>query len=334
MADASVSSGAGYEVRMKAPGLIDVLAARKRIATHLARTPLINYPAIDELIGARVLVKHENTQPIGAFKVRGGINLMSLLTQQERAGGVIAASTGNHGQSVAYAANLFGVRAVIVVPENANPLKVASMRKLGAEVLLHGADFDEARLHCEAMARDQGMRYVHSGDEPLLIAGVGTMTLEILEEAPQVRAIIVPIGGGSGAAAACIVAKAVNPKIKVIGVGAEQAPAAYKSWRARQLLEDKMETAAEGLATRTAFALPQSILWEHLDDFVQVSEEELRSAVGLLIEKAHTLAEGAGASSLAAALKIRDRLADETVALVVSGGNITLEQLRQVVAPR
>ena len=319
---------------MKAPGLIDVLAAKQRIAPYLPRTPLINYPAIDRMIGARVLVKHENTQPIGAFKVRGGINLISQLTQQERAAGVIAASTGNHGQSVAYAASLFGVRAMIVVPENANPLKVTSMRNLGSEVLLYGADFDEARLRCEAIAREQGMRYVHSGDEPLLIAGVGTITLEILEDAPEVKTIIVPIGGGSGAAAACIVAKAVNPAIKVIGVGAELAPAAYKSWRAKQLVEDKMETAAEGLATRTAFALPQSILWEHLDEFVQVSEEEIRAAVGLFIEKAHTLAEGAGASPLAAALKIRDSLADEAVALVLSGGNITLEQLRLALSPR
>ncbi len=319
---------------MKAPGVIDVFAARKRIAPHLPRTPLINYPAIDRLIGARVLVKHENIQPVGAFKVRGGVNLISLLAPRERAAGVITASTGNHGQSVAYAASLFGVRAVIVVPENANPLKVASMRSLGAEVLSHGADFDDARVHCEAMARDQGMRYVHSGDEPLLIAGVATIALEIIEDEPRVNTIITPIGGGSGAAGACIVAKAVNPEIRIIGVGAERAPAAYKSWRAKQLLEDKMETASEGLATRTAFALPQSIMWELLDDFIQVSEEEIRDAIGLLIEKAHTLAEGAGASPLAAAFKIRDRLADQTVALVVSGGNITLEQLRSAVAPR
>jgi len=317
---------------MPAPGLTDVLAAKQRIAGYLPRTPLINYPAIDQVTGTRTFIKHENVQPVGAFKVRGGINLISQLSEQERAAGVIAASTGNQGQSVAYAANLFGVRAVIVVPENANPLKVASMRNLGAEVIARGADFDEARVQCELISREQGLRYVHSGDEPLLIAGVGTITLEILEDAPQIDTIIVPVGGGSGAAAACVVASAINPNIKVIAVGAERAPAACNSWRARRLVEDKTDTGAEGLATRTAFALPQSIMWQHLDDFIQVSEEEIRLAIRLLIEKAHTLAEGAGAASLAAALKIRARLVGRNVALVLTGGNITLDQLRSALA--
>lgn len=310
------------------PTHADVLRATTLIEPYLGRTPLINYPRLDSLVGTRLLVKHENHQRVGAFKVRGGINLVSQLSQQERKLGVIAASTGNHGQSIAYAARLFGVRAVIVMPERANPLKVKAIESFGAEVVFHGADFDDARRYCESLAEEKQMRYVHSGNEPLLIAGVGTVTQEILEEAPDVDVIIVPVGGGSGAAAACVVAKAVNPQIKVIGVQSERAPAAFKSWQARQLLEDRMETTAEGLATRTAFELPQRILWKCLDDFVLVSDEEILRAVALYIERAHTLAEPAGAASLSGALKLRHNLAGQTVALVLSGGNITVEQLR------
>ena len=202
------------------------------------------------------------------------------------------------------------------------------MRDLGAEVLFHGADFDAARAHCEILASRDKLRYIHSANEPLLIAGVATIALEILEDAPEVTTIIVPVGGGSGAAAASLVAKTLNPQIRVIGVQAERAPAAYNSWRAHELLEGQMETAAEGLATRTAFELPQRIMWEYLDDFVLVSESEMLGAIALCVEKAHTLAEAAGAASLAAALKLRESLAGQTVALVLSGGNITLEQLR------
>jgi threonine dehydratase len=314
------------------PNFQDVLRAKQIVARYLPRTPLHNYPALDKLIGAHVFVKHENHQPIGAFKVRGGINLVSQLSADERARGVIAASTGNHGQSVAYAAREFGVRATIVVPERANPLKVESMQYLGAEVLFHGADFDAARTHCEALARERGLRYVHSGNEPHLIAGVATIALEILEDAPDVDAIIVPIGGGSGAAGACLAAKSINPKITVIGVQSAQAPAAYKSWRAKALLADQMQTFAEGLATRTAFELPQKIMWDLLDDFVLVSDDEIRRAIVVYIEKAHTLAEGAGAAPLAAALKMTDRLRDKKVALILSGGNLTTAQLRDCLA--
>src|SRR5262249_11685501 len=206
-----------------------------------------SYPAINELIGAKVYVNHENYQPVGAFKVRGGINLISQLDDKEKARGVAAASTGNHGQSVAYAARLFGVTARIVVPEAANPGKVAAMRGMGAEVVFHGERFDDARLQCERIARENGYRYVHSGYEPQLIAGVGTATLEMLEDAPGLQEILVPVGGGSGAAAACIVAKAIDPSIRVIGVQSDSAPAAYQSWKRRQVVEAPNRTFAEGL---------------------------------------------------------------------------------------
>lgn len=314
---------------MQPPVFTDVLAARAVVGRYLRRTPLASYPSLDALLGARALVKHENQQPTGAFKVRGGINLVSRLSEDERSRGVIAASTGNHGQSVAYAAQLFGVRATVVVPVGANPSKVSAMRDLGAQVLCYGRDFDEARERCEGLARERGMRYVHSGDEPLLIAGVATIALEIFEDAPEVETIFVPVGGGSGAAGACLVAKTLNPNVQVIGVQAERAPAAYKSWRAKKLLTDTMETEAEGLATRTAFELPQRMLWEMLDDFVLVSEEEIRRGVALYVEHARALAEGAGAAALAGALKLRERLAGRAIALVLSGGNITVEQLRR-----
>src|SRR5579859_7369686 len=193
-----------------APNLGDVLAARARIAPYLRPTPLYRYPALDALAGAQIWVKHENHQPVGAFKVRGGVNLVSQLGAEERRRGVITASTGNHGQSVAYAANLFGVRAIICVPEQANPVKVESMQALGAEIVVHGADFDDAREHCEKLAAEHDYRYVHSGNEAALVAGVATYTLEMLETRPDTEVIVVPIGGGSGAAGACVAAKAVR----------------------------------------------------------------------------------------------------------------------------
>jgi threonine dehydratase len=311
-------------------GLADVLEARRTIAPYLLRTPLHSYPGLGELVGAEVHVKHENHLPTGAFKVRGGINLVSHLEPGERARGLVTASTGNHGQSIGYAGRLFGARVVGCVPVGANPVKLRSMRALGVEVVEHGRDFDEAREHCEALAEERGYRYVHSGNEPWLIAGVGTHTLEALEQEPRLDAILVPIGGGSGAAGACIVAKAVAPGCEVIGVQAEYAPAAFRSWQARAVLEEAMSTAAEGLATRVGFELPQSILWEYLDDFVLVGEDELREAARLMIEHTRNLVETAGAAPLAAALRLRERLAGRRVALICTGGNVTLDQLRDV----
>jgi threonine dehydratase len=314
---------------MQVPDFKDVLLAKRQIRPYLPRTPLHSYPAINALLGTEVYIKQENYQPVGAFKVRGGINLISQLSPEERAQGVIAASTGNHGQSVAFAARLFGVKAHIVVPEKANPGKVAAMQGMGAEVISHGATFDQARLYCETLAGEQGYRYIHSGDEPLLIAGVATGVLEMLEDQPDLRVIFVPVGGGSGAAGACIVARAVNPAIRVIGVQSEASPAAYESWRQRRLVEAPNRTLAEGLATGTAFALPQAILWEALDDFVLLQDQEILRAMVWMVERAHTLAEAAGAAPLAAAYHLRDELRGKKVGLVCSGGNTSLEQLKQ-----
>jgi threonine dehydratase len=277
-----------------------------------------------------VYLKHEHHLPTCAFKVRGGVNLMSRLSADERQRGVIAASTGNHGQSVAYAARLFGVRAIIGVPEAANPGKVAAMQGLGAEVRFLGRDFDEARLAVEELAHQHGYRYIHSGDEPHLIAGVATHTLEILEQQPDIEAIFVPAGGGSGAAGACLVAKAVDLSIKVIAVQAEAAPAAYRSWRAGHLVTAPSDTFAEGLATRSTFALPQALLRQHLDDFVLVGEAAMERSIVWLLEHAHALIEGAGAASLAALYGLREQWAGRKVAVIVSGGNLSMPQLRAI----
>jgi threonine dehydratase len=312
------------------PTFADVLAARRRIAPYLRPTALHDYAALDELVGTTVHVKHENHQPTGAFKVRGGLNLVAQLSPEERRRGLIAASTGNHGQSVAYAARRFGVTARICVPDGANPVKTAAIAGLGAELVVGGADFDGAREHAEALAAEHGYRYVHSGDEPHLIAGVATETLEILEERPDVEVVIVPVGGGSGAAGACIAAKAVDPAIRVIGVQSDAAPAAHHSWRERREIRVPIRTTAEGLSTGVPFALPQQILRAHLDDFVLVSDERIRAAQRHMIEATRNLVEAAGAAPLAAALALAPRLRGRRVALVASGGNVTRAQLLEV----
>lgn len=311
------------------PTFHDIVRAQKTIRPYLAPTPLYHYPTLDKLLGAEVYVKHENYQPIGAFKVRGGINLMAHLPLEIRQRGVVTASTGNHGQSIAYAAQQFGVRAVIVAPEGANPVKVEAMRSYGAEVVLHGADFEASKRHCVTLEQETGLRFINSGNEPLLIAGVGTHTLEILEEQPEIDVIIVPLGGGSGAAGACIAAKAMSAKVRVIAVQAAGAPAGYLTWQARAPRTAEIHTFAGGLATGEPFMMPQQIVWDGLDDFILVDDDEMRLAVRHYLEKAKTLAEPAGAAPLAAALKLRTQLQGKKVALILSGGNISPAELSQ-----
>src|SRR5919109_3814865 len=302
--------------QLEEPTFADVLDAARQIRPYLSPTPLRHYPALDRLVGAEVHVKHENHNPTGAFKVRGGVNLVSRLSEDERQRGVVAASTGNHGQSVAYAARLFGVSAIIVAPAGANPVKVEAMQDLGAEVVLEGERFDDSKRHAERLAKEHGYRYIHSGDEPLLIAGVGTHTLEALSEQPQIDTVIVPIGGGSGAAGSCISAKAVNPSIQVIGVQSEAAQSAYLSWRHRDLRESPNRTRAEGLSTAAPFELPQRTLRRLLDDFVLVSDDEIDAATAVMIEKTRTLVEAAGSAALAGAIKQKAQVRGHKIALI------------------
>lgn len=316
---------------MQPPTLQDVYQARRIIYRYLAPTPLIRSAAMSEALGCDLYLKLETATPVGAFKVRGGLNLLAQLPDEERARGVITASTGNHGQSIAYAAKTFGVWAIIAAPEGANPDKVASMRRLGAEVVLTGHDFDAARGWAQEEAGAKGYRYIHPANEPLLIAGVATASLEVMEAVPDVDAILVPIGGGSGASGHCIVAKSLNPAVKVIGVQAEQAPAVYLSWKTGRCLETPTAaTWAEGVATRAAFELPLEVLRAHLDDIVLLTEEELRQGVRFLLREAHLLAEPAGAAPAAAARKLGERLRGQRVVLIVTGCNITEEQLIRV----
>ena len=312
---------------MQAPTLRDVYEAKKTIATHIPRTPLHFSPGLSEVLDAQVYLKHDEYLPLGAFKARGGINLLAHLSQEERSRGVITASTGNHGQSIASACRLFDVRAIIALPEKANPLKVAMLRSLGAELIFHGANFDEAKDYCERLAAEEGYRYIHPANEPLIIAGVATQTLEVIEDLPDVEAVILPLGGGSTASGACVVAKAVDPRIQVLAVQSEAAPGGYLYWKKGEPVEGLVETFAEGLATKVGYELPQSILRQHLDDFVLVSDDEIRRAMGLLVEKAHTLAEGAGAAALAGAFKRRKQLKGKKVSITVSGANTTIPQL-------
>jgi len=311
--------------------LEDVYKARKIVSRFLPKTPLITPPALSNRLGFTAYVKCDNTLPTGAFKVRGGINLISQLSSKEKRRGVIAVSTGNHAQSIAYASCLFNVKAIIGMPIGSNPIKVAATKCYGATVKFHGEDYDEARLWVEEEAKRKGYRYIHSANEPLLIAGVGTLYLEILEETPDIDTIIVPIGGGSGAAAACIVAKTINPNIKVIGVQAENAPAVYLSWKTKQLMQtESSDTFAEGLATRVTFTLTFDIINKMIDEIVLVSEEEIENAIKALLETTHQLAEGAGAAATAAAFKIRKQLQGKKVALPLTGGNLTMETLNKI----
>ncbi|MFJ6048727.1 threonine/serine dehydratase [Streptomyces sp. NPDC092307] len=315
---------------MHTPTISDVLRARRSLSAHLSPTPLLSYPALDASVGAgvRVLVKHENLQPTGAFKVRGGIALLAAMDPDERARGVLSYSTGNHAQSLAHAAALFRVPCTIVMPENPNPLKAAAVRRLGAELVEHGADFDEARRHAEQLAPRRGMRLVGAANEPGLIAGVATAYLEVLEQEPDLDAIVVPVGGGSGAAAACLVAAAISPGCRVIAVQSRHSPAAHDSWRSGRCVERTNTTTAEGLATGAGFELTQRLLRAHLADFLLVDDDEIRRAQWLLMRDARTVAEGAAAAPLAGLLSARDGLAGQRVAIMCTGGNAGESDLR------
>ena len=317
---------------MQAPTIRDVYRAKSTITPYFQRTPLHYSIGLSEYLDAEVYIKHEEYLPLGAFKSRGGINLLSNLSPEEKQRGLITSSTGNHGQSIASAGREFGVRVLIGLPENANPVKVAAMQSLGAELIFHGENFDEAREHCELLAREEGYRYVHAVNEPLLIAGVGTASLEVIEDLPDVDIMMLPLGGGSGIAGACIVAKAIDPAIQVYAVQSEAAPAAYLSWKQGELVDASMETFAEGIATTSGYALPQSIMADLLDEFLLISDDDIRIAIGLLIEKAHTLAEPAGATALAGAVRHAERLRGKKVSITVSGANITADRLAEALA--
>jgi len=318
---------------LRLPTLDDVKAAGRHVYGVLPPSALMFHPLLADRVGADLYVKHENHNPTGSFKVRGGLVLVAGLSQDDRARGVISASTGNHGQSIAFAAGRAGVPCRIVVPRGNNPAKNALMRAWGAGVLEHGRDFDEARELVERVAIEHGLRYVHSANEPDLIAGVATYALEIFRTLKGVDVVFVPIGGGSGAAGLITVRDGLGLPTRIVGVQAERADAVAESWRSgTRVVRQHADTFAEGLATRVTFDLTFAVLRRGLHDIVTVTEDELADGVRLALELTHNLAEGAGAASLAAALKMRDQVKGRRVVCVMSGGNLDARQLSSIVA--
>ncbi|MFN4258946.1 MAG: threonine dehydratase [Gemmataceae bacterium] len=316
------------------PTYADITAATALVHRYLKPTPLYEWPSLSRLLGCRFFLKHENHTPTTAFKVRGGLNLVSRLSDEQKRRGIIGCTTGNHGQSLAYACRRFGVRCVLVVPEKNNPDKVAAMRAWGAELVEHGQDYDEARDHCEAMGQQQGLRYVHSANEPDLIAGVASYAVEIFDELPEPDVVLVPVGLGSGICGTALVAAERRPSCRIIGLQAEGAPAVTLSWReGLPITTGTPRTFAEGMATRVPADLTLAIMRRHVHDMVLVRDDELRWGIRQLLQHTHNLAEGAGAAALAAAFfHLQNQLAGKTVVGILSGGNLDLRELARIVS--
>ena len=311
----------------------DVLAARERIAPFIATTPFRHYPLLDELVGGgtSLLIKHENHQPTCSFKIRNGLSFVTGLDEDERARGVVAASTGNHGQGVAYAASLLAVRATICVPRGNNPEKNAAMRGWGATVVEEGRDYDEAVEVMLRIARERGMAVAHSTNDPRVLAGAATMSLEMLEQSGGLDAIVVAVGGGSQSVGALTVARELAPALRVFGAQCAGASAIHDSYHAKTPLQtDRADTFAEGVATRQPYALTYATLCEGLAGFVTVTDEELADTIRMILKLTHNLVEGAGALGVAAALKLRQELRGQRVGVIFSGGNIDTAVLRRI----
>jgi threonine dehydratase len=319
--------GGHRDDRVMEPTYATIAAARDVVRRHLPPTPMWSYPALNSAAGATVFVKHENTQPVGAFKVRGGLVLLDAMSPSARVRGTVTWSTGNHALSVAYASALAGAPCTVVMPAGANPGKAAAIRAYGASAILTGATLEDAQQHAEKLAAESGARLVSPGDTAELVSGVGTLYAEILIDEPSLDAIVVPVGSGTGAAAACLVAAAVAPRCAVIGVQSSLSPAAYETWRSGTQQHRPNRTRVDGLATGRGYDLPQRILRGRLTDFRLVSDDEILEAQRLLATGAHTLAEGAGAAALAAVLGDPAYFAGKRIAVICSGGNAAPDEL-------
>ena len=313
--------------------LDDIQRARERIARYLTPTPLRGYPQLDALMaaGTALLVKHEHHQPTGSFKVRNGLSFVTGLSADERARGVVAASTGNHGQGIAYGASLLGMRATICVPVGNNPEKNAAMRGWGATVIEEGRDYDESVEAMLRVAREQNMAVAHSTNDLRVIAGAATMSLEMLEQSGRLDAIVIAVGGGSQSVGALTVARELAPTLKVYGAQAAGAPAIHDSWHARTPLStERANTFAEGVATRQPYSLTFATLLEGLEGFVTVTDAEIAETIRVILTLTHNLVEGAGALGLAAAIKLRDELKGMRVGVIFSGGNLDTKVLERI----
>ena len=309
--------------RLMTPVTFDeIVAAREIVNQYLQPTPVLRMPGLDAALGFSAVLKCENLQPLGAFKVRGGVYFMSQLSDEERAGGVVTASSGNHGQSIAFAAGLFGIPAVVFMPEQPNPLKKAAIERMGAKVIEIPWDGESVEREPQRYAEEHGMLLVHGIDNAVLHAGVGTYALELIEAAPELDAVFVPVGGGSGVCATATVFKELRPETRIIGVQARAKPAVFESFHRKRLMTVRgEETHAEGLATDWAYELPFGIMQRLVDDVVLVDEEDLRQAMLLLMEQAHIVAEPSGAAALAAARNQAAELAGQQIGIIISGGN-------------
>jgi threonine dehydratase len=310
----------------------DVERARERLAPHLTVTPLRQYPLLNTATGLSLLVKHENHQPTGSFKVRNGLSFMTGLAPADRARGVVAASTGNHGQGIAYGARLVGTTATICVPRGNNREKNAAMRAWGATVVEEGRDYDESVRAMQRVAGEEGRVLAHSTNDPRIIAGAGTMTLEILEQAGEggIDALVLAVGGGSQAVGALTVAKRRAPQLEVYGVQAAGASAQHDSWHmGAPRTTERADTFAEGVATRSTYELTFPALLEGLTDFVTLTDE-IAEGVRLILSTTHNVVEGAGAMGVMAAMKLRDRLTGKRVAVAFCGGNLDSAVLRRI----
>ena len=312
--------------------IADVLAAEVRIRPHLAPTPLREYPLLDADVGhaVRVVVKHENHQPTQSFKIRNGLNAVLARSAEERSRGGIGASTGNHGLGLAYAGRLTGMPMTVCVPVGNNPEKNAAIRGLGARLVEEGATYDETIRACARIRAEEGLVLLHSTNDPNVVAGAGTMTLEILEQAPELDALIIALGGGSQAVGALAVAAALRPSLRIYAVGASVAPAQYESWqRGERLSGLPAATFAEGIATGSAYEITFGALRAGLADFVQVSEAEIRTAVLDLIRFTGNIPEGAGAVGLAGLRRLAPMLTGQRVGIVMCGGNLSVRALAE-----
>jgi threonine dehydratase len=310
----------------------DVVAARERIAGAIFVSPCAYSETLSRLTGSRVHCKLENLQMTGSFKERGALNKLLLLTPEEKRRGVVAASAGNHAQAVAYHAARLGVRSTIIMPVGTPLIKVSSTREHGAEVVLHGNGYDDAFERAVAIASERDATLVHAFDDEAVIAGQGTIGLELLEQNPNIEAIVVPVGGGGLASGVAIAVKENRPDVRIYGVQTERIPSMKVAQDAgAPVVVASAPTLADGIAVRRTGQTTLSVVSRYLDGLALVSEEELASAVLLLLEREKTVAEGAGAASLAALLHGRIDLRGQSVVLIISGGNIDANLLTRII---
>jgi threonine dehydratase len=319
-----------YEALSDEVNLVGVIKARAVIDRYLNRTNLTHYSELSRLAGCEAYVKHENHNPTGSFKIRGALNFFHHVSSEDLEAGVLVATRGNHGLAMAWAGQWFNVPCTVVVPEHNNPELNRIIESFGAELIVHGHDFYDAQSYCDELVDTAGYYYVEQGNEPEILNGLGTMGLEIFEDLPDVDVIICPVGGGSGCASLIKVARAINPQVEIIAVQPERAAALHASLEKRErVVIDTAETVADGLAARSVFQLPWAIMKDRVAGVVLLTEEEILEGIRLALRVTHNLAEGAGAATIAGALKLKDRLEGKKVALIMSGGNLDHEHLIQ-----